>query len=236
MATSYAGSAGFDLPAIDYTLTKAIDIPGAIDKGMKLGSNLLDLPNEGRARQIQGQQQKAVMDGKLEFMGAKVDKAGGVTGDYSDPALAQSERQLGGLKGQNILNQMSNRDLNTGSQIGLRGIQGDVAQQRAGEYGQTQQHTRATTGWDITGRKGYTPEQLPNAFDQVQPQDDFDKAVLGLSKGFPGVGSDQNVPGVLPPRQPGATTQPQTPQQPAPTQTPPPMKADDGSFYEYEEI
>jgi hypothetical protein len=99
MATNFQLSSGFSMPSIDYTLTKPVDPVATIGKGLALGSTLLDLPNEGRARQITGQQQKAVMGGDLEFMGAKVAADGGIAGEYQDPALAESNRLLGGLKG-----------------------------------------------------------------------------------------------------------------------------------------
>ena len=73
MSTAYSGSSGFNLPGIDYTLTKPNDLVGTIGKGMALGNSVLDIPNDNRARQLVSDQQKAVQGGGLTMASAKLD-------------------------------------------------------------------------------------------------------------------------------------------------------------------
>jgi hypothetical protein len=257
MATNFQLSSGFSLPSINYDLTQPMDLPGAINKGLAFGGRLLDLPNEGRARQITGQQQKKVMDGSLEFMGAKVDPKGGISGEYSDKAIADAERRYAGLRGDNILNTMQNRDANTGANIGYKSGMLGIAGQKAGEYSATQQHTRSVTGrnpnnlyegWQLPGTGAVTtnPQYIepplptgPDEFDvamqdmasRAQPSQGYSPMVLpGLPQNSP---SNDSLLG-SPTGFPGA--QPSPPRQPNTASEVPRFSNLGGQLYEIEEV
>lgn len=157
MATKYDSAQGFNLPSIDYTMTKPMDLMGSIDRGLEFGQKLKDIPNRNQRRDIQTQQQTAIQDGGMEFMGAKVGPDGSVAGDYKDSRMAELERALGGHKVQteearraNIFNQMGNRDASTSSQINRHGVLNSQGQERnnlaSEKFRWGQKHTRLAPG------------------------------------------------------------------------------------------
>lgn len=188
MATSYAQSAGFNLPSIDYSLTKPTDWAGALSNGLALFDKFGDVPNNIRGKKIQADQQKKIMDGGLQPTEASVGADGMVTSKMKTPeeielehSLQRSKVDVAKAHEANLFNQAMNRDVMSG-----------IAQQRVNYYGantQDQMNKRLMPGQKVlpdgtvvtsTGTGDYfsgnvvLPAQQSAAPTESAPEDDVE--------------------------------------------------------------
>lgn len=137
MATNFQSATGFQLPSIDYTLTKPLDMVGAIERGLQLGqdvqgviANAGTLPDRMAVNQnklkLQKMQQEGILagDGNMESTGQTLDSNGNIQTTYKSKAQLDLDRQLAEgriaiqqgnlskipLQLENIRNQIYNRD------------------------------------------------------------------------------------------------------------------------------
>lgn len=84
MAVDYAGTAGFNLPGIDYTLTKPMDLLGAVSRGLDVSNQVLNQPNINRGRKLQAMQQEKVLSGEMPTTSVNVNPQGLTTSSAQD--------------------------------------------------------------------------------------------------------------------------------------------------------
>ena len=129
MATQLAQAQGFSLPGIDYTMTKPMDMVGAIRGGINFGQELKTLPGQNRALQIQKKQQDAVLGGSMPMETAVVGPDGGIRGDYMDPRMAELRASMYGYK----MNHLSNMDAVAQGRLGIMGDNNALGNARLNE-------------------------------------------------------------------------------------------------------
>jgi hypothetical protein len=89
---------GLRLPSIDYTLTKPMNVLGAINSGLDLGNTVMDQPNTNRARQIVTKQQGLILNDKMKPTDITVDANGGLKSKLEDPLTYELARALDAAK------------------------------------------------------------------------------------------------------------------------------------------
>lgn len=134
MATStQLSGGGVRLPAIDTTLTKPMDVLGAVASGVAIGDLVSDIPNKVRQRKINTKQQEAVLADEFKAEGATIGPDGQVTTKLQDPLAFELARALDSAK----VSTENLQGANYQSQIDRRGalLPGEinVLSSRAGE-------------------------------------------------------------------------------------------------------
>lgn len=139
MATTLQQAQGFNLPGIDYTLTKPVDYSASVDQVVNWGSNQ-------RQREIQKMQQEAALSGQLPLNEMKIGPNGAVTSGLLSPEEAERKRMIAQAQIANYGNMMTNRDAGA-AQGWARVGQG---QERVDIYGETARTQQAKNLWGMT--------------------------------------------------------------------------------------